>query len=120
MIAGNMAGATMTPRKALLVACAVMALAGCTTAEQVPQWSGRPQYYYEPAPYADLGQTPTPYYYTPVRPRRSAPPPAEDQLPDQAQIAPPVIERPSPPALVPMDQDCGWWDPCHLWMGAGT
>jgi hypothetical protein len=111
-----MVGATMRVRKTLLAACAVVSLAGCTAEPMPSQWSARPQYYYEPPP--DAAPRPAPYYYPPSRPERSAPP-ADDPVPDQAQIAPPpVIERPSPPALVPADPDCGWWDPCHLWMGS--
>jgi serine/threonine-protein kinase len=113
-------------RKLLLAGIAVVALAGCAEQPMPAQWSARPGYYGEPPPYVQRRPAPVPYsYYPPPAPRRSAPLPADDPIPDQAQIAPPpVIPRPSPeqrPALVPADPDCGWWDPCHLWMGgAGT
>jgi hypothetical protein len=117
-------------RKLLLLGGACAALAGCGTAGQMPQQSGTPQYY-GPSPYVDPRPAPSPYPYAPpVRPRRYAPPAGDDAVPDQAQLVPspvaPPVSRPSPPAqpsrpsLVPMDPDCGWWDPCHLWMGAGT
>jgi hypothetical protein len=109
-------------RNLLLAGLGLAALGGCSAATApMPQWSAQPQYYDEPPPYVYQRPVPAPYFYAPVRPRRNAPlPPANDDgIPDQAQIAPPVA--PSPPALVPMDRDCGWWDPCHLWMGgAGT
>jgi hypothetical protein len=122
-----MAGATMASRKLLLAGVAVVALAGCTAGQIPAQWSGRPQYYADPSPYVWQRPAPVPYSYAPPSRPRSAPlPPADDPIPDQAQLVPPpaVIPRAPPtprPVLVPADPDCGWWDPCLLWMGgAGT
>jgi hypothetical protein len=121
---GSMAGARMARRNLLVAGCAVLALAGCTTAEQAPPWARQPSYSYAPPrvyapPRAYLPpQAPLPSYGDPdppphaVAPRPAAPSPAPPSV-----AAGPAPARHIPPVLEPADPDCGWWRLCNLWAG---
>jgi hypothetical protein len=112
----------MRRRNLLLAGCAVLALAGCTTAEQAPQWSARPRYYYAP-PRAYVApqppQAPLPYYGDPDPPPGYAATPASTPSPAPPAVASrPLPARIAPPAMEPADPDCGWWRLCNLWVGS--
>jgi hypothetical protein len=106
-------------RRAVVPMLALWLLAGCTAAEQVPQWSARPGYYApQPPPYyvepsPAYEQAPL-YYANPApRPRYVRPAPPVPDEPQQADVAPPVPV--APPTYEPGDPCVGWWRVCHLW-----
>jgi hypothetical protein len=111
-----MAGATVAWHKLAVAGCAVLALAGCTTAEQMLPWSGRQGYYY-PLPRAYLPPlAPLPSYGDPDPPARlvAPQPPAPSPAPPSV-VSGPAPARHIPPVLEPADPDCGWWRLCNLW-----
>jgi hypothetical protein len=115
---------TRLGRRIVVPALAVWLLAGCTTAQQMPQWSARPGYYApQRSPYyvePPAAYEPAPDYVEPMPRRRYvAPVPARPEIPDQAALVPaPPLARPAPaapPAFERADPCVGWWRICHLY-----